>query len=157
MSYPTHLCPLQALEDGESLDALYEYTKIDPWFLAQVGRRRDREGGGGVSAVVVWPAVLSYRRFLSGGASLPSAIHPSPHLNKQSLASHPQLGELHDTEQWLKTKKLEELSAHDMRQLKQRGFSDSQIARAVGSDMMTGEHRAAGWREGQGRLRAAVA
>jgi carbamoyl-phosphate synthase large subunit len=49
----------------------------------------------------------------------------------------PQLGELHDTEQWLKTKKLEEVSAHDMRQLKQRGFSDSQIARAVGSDMMT--------------------
>lgn len=76
-------------------------------------------------------------------------MHPSPHLNKQSLASHPQLGELHDTEQWLKTKKLDELSAHDMRQLKQRGFSDSQIARAVGSDMMTGEHRAAGGGKGR--------
>ena len=46
MSYPTHLCPLQALEDGESLDALYEYTKIDPWFLAQVGRRRDSDEWG---------------------------------------------------------------------------------------------------------------
>jgi hypothetical protein len=28
----------QALEDGESLEAIHEYTKIDPWFLAQVGR-----------------------------------------------------------------------------------------------------------------------
>jgi carbamoyl-phosphate synthase large subunit len=28
----------QALEDGVSLDKIYEYTNIDPWFLAQVGR-----------------------------------------------------------------------------------------------------------------------
>jgi carbamoyl-phosphate synthase large subunit len=27
----------QALEAGETLDAIHEYTKIDPWFLAQVG------------------------------------------------------------------------------------------------------------------------
>jgi hypothetical protein len=27
----------QALEDGETLDDIHEYTKIDPWFLAQVG------------------------------------------------------------------------------------------------------------------------
>lgn len=71
----------QAMEDGETLDAIYEYTKIDPWFLAQ-------------------------------------------------------LGELHQTEQWLKTKQLSELSAEDMRQVKQRGFSDSQIARCLGTDMM---------------------
>lgn len=61
-----------------------------------------------------------------------------------SPALHPQLGELHEVEQWLKTKKLEELSAHDMRQVKQRGFSDSQIARAMGSDMMTGGCRGGG-------------
>jgi carbamoyl-phosphate synthase large subunit len=47
-----------------------------------------------------------------------------------------QLGELHEVEVWLKGKKLEELSATDMLQVKRRGFSDAQIARAVGSDMM---------------------
>lgn len=50
----------------------------------------------------------------------------------------PQLGELHQTELWLKTKKLSDLSAEDMRQVKQRGFSDAQIARCLGSDMMAG-------------------
>jgi carbamoyl-phosphate synthase large subunit len=45
-----------------------------------------------------------------------------------------QLGELHATEEWLKTKTLEGLSAVDWREVKQRGFSDAQIARAVGAD-----------------------
>ncbi len=49
-----------------------------------------------------------------------------------------QLGELHEVEEWLKGKKLEDLSATDMLQVKRRGFSDAQIARAVGSDMMAG-------------------
>ena len=40
---------------------------------------------------------------------------------------------------WLRGKQLAELSAVDWLQLKKRGFSDSQIARAIGSDMMTGE------------------
>jgi hypothetical protein len=42
---------------------------------------------------------------------------------------------------WMRGKKLEELSAVDLLQLKKRGFSDAQIAMAVGSDMMTGELR----------------
>lgn len=40
----------QAMEDGETLDAIYEYTKIDPWFLAQVCggmREQCRRGDGG--------------------------------------------------------------------------------------------------------------
>lgn len=59
-----------------------------------------------------------------------------------------QLGELHQTEQWLKTKKLSELSAEDMRQVKSRGFSDTQIARCLGTDMMAGE--LGGWVSGPG-------
>lgn len=37
--------------------------------------------------------------------------------------------ELFDIEQWAKTKKLSELSADDMTNIKQKGFSDSQLAR----------------------------
>lgn len=62
-------------------EEIFEYTKIDPWFLAQ-------------------------------------------------------LGELHRVETWLKGKKLEELSPAEFRQVKQRGFSDSQIGRAVGADAL---------------------
>ena len=36
-----------------------------------------------------------------------------------------------------------------MLELKRRGFSDSQIARAVGSDMMTGEVPGADWQAGR--------
>ncbi|KAK9816811.1 hypothetical protein WJX72_005323 [[Myrmecia] bisecta] len=68
----------QALEDGYTAEQLFEYTKIDPWFIAQ-------------------------------------------------------FVELHETEQWLKTMKLEELTYEDMLQTKKRGFSDPQIARFTGS------------------------
>lgn len=44
--------------------------------------------------------------------------------------------ELHDIEMWLRTKSLKELNADDMTQLKQHGFSDSQIARFTGSTFM---------------------
>ena len=71
----------QAFEDGVTADEIFEYTKIDPWFLAQ-------------------------------------------------------LAELYATEEWLKTQSLADLSAEDMLQIKKRGFSDSQIARAVGRDAM---------------------
>ena len=40
----------QALEDGETLDDVFEYTKIDPWFLAQVAGLR-----GGVAHAVQAP------------------------------------------------------------------------------------------------------
>jgi hypothetical protein len=53
-----------------------------------------------------------------------------------------QLGELHEVENWVKGKKLEDLTATDMLELKRRGFSDAQLARAVGSDMMTGGRQA---------------
>lgn len=43
-----------------------------------------------------------------------------------------QLGELHRVELWLKQKKLDDLTEMDLYELKRRGFSDSQIARAVG-------------------------
>lgn len=39
---------------------------------------------------------------------------------------------LHETEEWLRTRKLADLSAEDFLQTKKRGFSDPQIARAVG-------------------------
>ena len=43
-----------------------------------------------------------------------------------------QFWEMHQAESWLKTQKLEDISAFDMLQAKKRGFSDSQIARFVG-------------------------
>ena len=68
----------QAFEDGMTEEQLHEYTKIDPWFLAQ-------------------------------------------------------LGELHQTESWLRGQSLDALSAADLVQIKRRGFSDPQIAKAVGA------------------------
>lgn len=50
----------QALEDGETLDDIFEYTKIDPWFLAQVCRAW---GGWGPE--------------LNGQTFLPSHTHPA--------------------------------------------------------------------------------
>lgn len=40
---------------------------------------------------------------------------------------------LHQTEEWLRTRSLTDLSAEDFLQTKKRGFSDPQIARAVGA------------------------
>ena len=68
---------MQAMVDGMSLDTIYEYTKIDPWFLSQ-------------------------------------------------------FAELHAAEQWLKTQTLDSISYDDLLATKQRGFSDVQIARAMG-------------------------
>ena len=68
----------QACEDGMSEEQIFEYTSIDPWFLAQ-------------------------------------------------------LGELHAAEQWMRTRGLADLGAEDFLQIKKRGFSDVQIARAVGA------------------------
>ena len=59
-------------------EQLHEYTKIDPWFLAQ-------------------------------------------------------LAQLHQTEAWLRTQSLDRLAAADLLQVKRRGFSDPQIAKAVGA------------------------
>ena len=73
----THHSRTQAFEDGFSQEDIFEYTKIDPWFVAQF-----------------W--------------------------------------EMHQAESWLKTQKLEDISAFDMLQAKKRGFSDSQIARFTG-------------------------
>lgn len=42
--------------------------------------------------------------------------------------------ELAEIEEWLTTCKLSELSADDLKQLKSKGFSDSQIARLIGGD-----------------------
>lgn len=44
-----------------------------------------------------------------------------------------QLWELHQTEEWLKTLSLGDLDAENMRHLKQRGFSDVQIAKCTGA------------------------
>ena len=68
----------QAFEDGMTEAQLHEYTKIDPWFLAQ-------------------------------------------------------LGELHQAETWLRSQSLDALSTADLVQVKRRGFSDPQIAKAVGA------------------------
>ena len=43
-----------------------------------------------------------------------------------------QFGELHQTEEWLKTQSFDSISAEDMYQVKRRGFSDPQIARCLG-------------------------
>ncbi len=43
-----------------------------------------------------------------------------------------QLDELHRTEEWLKTQNLGDIGQENMFQLKRRGFSDPQIARATG-------------------------
>jgi carbamoyl-phosphate synthase large subunit len=43
------------------------------------------------------------------------------------------MAEIHGVEEWLKTKALGDLSAFDWRMIKQRGFSDPQIARALGA------------------------
>eukprot|EP00891_Asterochloris_glomerata_P005508 jgi/Astpho2/5508/fgenesh1_pm.00079_%23_1_t len=69
----------QAMEDGMSNETMFEYTKIDPWFLAQ-------------------------------------------------------LRELHETETWVKTQKLEQLSEEDMWQVKKRGYSDLQVAKFTGTN-----------------------
>ena len=45
-----------------------------------------------------------------------------------------QLKDLHDVELWMRTKKLEDLTEIDLIQIKQRGFSDAQIAAAVKAD-----------------------
>lgn len=69
----------QAFEDGMTEDEIFEYTSIDPWFLAQ-------------------------------------------------------MKDLHDVEVWMRSKKLVELTEVDFREIKQRGFSDAQIARAVNAN-----------------------
>lgn len=43
---------------------------------------------------------------------------------------------LHDTELWLREQSLESLTADDWREVKARGFSDSQIGRFTGSAML---------------------
>lgn len=68
---------MQAFEDGFTQEQLFEYTNIDPWFLAQ-------------------------------------------------------MGELHQADLWLQTKTLDDLTAEDFLQIKKRGFSDPQIAKAIG-------------------------
>lgn len=77
----------QAFEDGITQDEIFEYTKIDPWFLSQ-------------------------------------------------------LAELHQVEEWLKNKKLEDLTEVDWKELKKRGFSDAQIGCAVGETDMLAVRRA---------------
>jgi carbamoyl-phosphate synthase large subunit len=47
-----------------------------------------------------------------------------------------QLRELHEVECWMKTKTLEDFSERDFLEIKQRGFSDAQIALAVGTDQL---------------------
>lgn len=47
-----------------------------------------------------------------------------------------QLHELHETEGWIRGKKLTELSAQDMTEIKQRGYSDSQISRFTGTSLL---------------------
>ena len=69
----------QAFEEGVTEEEIFEYTNIDPWFLAQ-------------------------------------------------------LGEIHKVDVWLQTKKLDELTEVDWLEVKKRGFSDEQIAAAVGSE-----------------------
>lgn len=49
--------------------------------------------------------------------------------------------ELHEVGLWLRTKKLGDLDRTDMVQLKRRGFSDAQIARAVGEWRVRGSPR----------------
>lgn len=34
---------LQAMEDGMSQETIFEYTKIDPWFLSQLGELHEAE------------------------------------------------------------------------------------------------------------------
>ena len=60
-----------------TLDELFEYTNIDPWFLNQ-------------------------------------------------------LAELHQAEQWIKSKSLNDISRDDFIQVKKRGFSDIQVSRLTG-------------------------
>jgi len=43
-----------------------------------------------------------------------------------------QLAELHEIECWAKTKRLSELDAEDLGNLKRRGFSDAEIGRLTG-------------------------
>mmetsp|Transcript_22911 Transcript_22911/g.50216 ORF Transcript_22911/g.50216 Transcript_22911/m.50216 type:complete len:1179 (-) Transcript_22911:261-3797(-) len=47
-----------------------------------------------------------------------------------------QMNELYQVSTWLRTKKLADLDTTDFTELKQRGFSDSQIARTIGASMM---------------------
>jgi len=68
----------QAFEDGFTPAELFELTKIDPWWLAQ-------------------------------------------------------LQELHDAENWVRARKLTDISREDMQQIKTRGFSDAQIAACTGA------------------------
>jgi carbamoyl-phosphate synthase large subunit len=68
----------QAFEDGFTPAELFELTKIDPWWLAQ-------------------------------------------------------LQELHDAENWVRSRKLGDISKEDMQQIKTRGFSDAQIAACTGA------------------------
>lgn len=50
-----------------------------------------------------------------------------------ALTAERALQVLHDTETWLRTQSLDKLSEEDWREVKTRGFSDSQLARFMGS------------------------
>ena len=56
-------------------------------------------------------------------------IHEYTNIDPWFLA---QLGGLHATDQWLRGQQLDAISAEDWRQVKKRGFSDPQIATALG-------------------------
>jgi carbamoyl-phosphate synthase large subunit len=71
----------QAMEDGMSDEKIFEYTNIDPWFIAQ---------------------------FRS----------------------------LHDAQNWLQSRKLDQLTEEDLWQAKRKGFSDMQLAKFTGSSLM---------------------
>ena len=67
------------MDDGMSLDEIFEYTNIDPWFLNQ-------------------------------------------------------LAQLHQAEQWIRSKALTDISRDDFVQVKKRGFSDLQLATLTGAN-----------------------
>ena len=85
----------QAMEDGMTLEEIFEYTNIDPWFLNQ-------------------------------------------------------LSEIHQAEQWIKSKALDEISKDDFIQTKKRGFSDIQISRITGKKKSQSIHSNAN--DGSSRL-----
>ena len=57
-------------------------------------------------------------------------VHEFTNIDPWFLA---QLWELHQAETWLKTQSLTDLRPEDLLQVKKRGFSDIQIARATGA------------------------
>lgn len=105
-------------------------TGLDGWSLPRAWKRLPEDKLVYNLRVPNPDRMLVVKQAFEDGVSA-ADIHEYTAIDPWFLA---QLEELHRVDLWLRTRKLADLTAEELRQVKQRGFSDSQIARAVGAD-----------------------